>query len=259
MKNLRIRFSYFGVLIVALQAFPNIIWALFPPALNRLEGNASSVPFIEYGEHILGVAIVVLLLFLVNKTVPNKFHRTALAIISYIAIALYWLCWAMYFAGVQYNAVLYPMVLLPPLAFFCAGLTEKVWPISAASAAFLVFHTMVALENYPMGGLAIMTFKNICEGVFVPCIGFYLAAVNLLALALVVRDKRAARSGAWRIKERTLLIISAIGGSVAMLITMRLIRHKTKHAKFMVGIPVIIVLQIAVVLFVCWWLKSGMT
>jgi len=151
MKNLRIRFSYYGALIVALQSLPNIIWALFPPALNRLEGNASSMPFIEYGEHILGVSIVILLLFLVNKTVPNRIHRSAPAIVSYIAIALYWLCWISYFAGVQPGALLYAMVLLPPAAFFCAGLAEKVWPVSAASAVFLVFHMMVALENYPVG------------------------------------------------------------------------------------------------------------
>jgi len=151
MKNLRVRFSAFGALIAALQALPNILWALFPPAVNRLDGNASSVPFIEYGEHILGVAIVILLLFLVNKTVPNKLHRSAPAMISYAAIALYWLCWALYFTGVQLNAVLYAMVLLPPAAFFCAGLAERVWPVSAASAVFLVFHLLVALENFPLG------------------------------------------------------------------------------------------------------------
>ena len=151
MKNLRIRFSAYGALIVALQALPNVLWALFPPVPNRLAGNVSSIPFIEYGEHLLGVAIVILLLFLVNKTVPNKiYRRSAPAIVSYAAIALYWLCWVLYFAGVQTNAVLYPMVLLPPVAFFCAGLAEKVLPVSAASAVFLVFHLAVALENYPL-------------------------------------------------------------------------------------------------------------
>ncbi len=50
-----------------------------------------------------------------------------------------------------------------------------------------------------------------------------------------------------RIPEKTLLIISALGGSVAMLITMRAIRHKTQHMKFMIGIPAIIVAQCALV------------
>jgi len=82
MKNLRIRFSYYGALIVSLQSLPNIIWALFPPAINRLEGNVSSVAFIEYGEKIFGVSIVILLLFLANKTVPNKIHRNTPAIVT---------------------------------------------------------------------------------------------------------------------------------------------------------------------------------
>ena len=83
-------------------------------------------------------------------------------------------------------------------------------------------------------------------------IGIYLAAVNLLAIVLTGYDKSAARRGSRRISERTLLLVSTVGGSVAMLVTMRLIRHKTKHAKFMVGIPAIIVLQVAAVVF-AWW------
>ena len=85
----------------------------------------------------------------------------------------------------------------------------------------------------------------------------YLVAVNLLAVALTVYDKKAAgRVGQRRIREQTLLMISVIGGSVAMLLTMRYIRHKTKHAIFMAGIPVIIVLQVAAVLYIWWKLKT---
>ena len=83
-------------------------------------------------------------------------------------------------------------------------------------------------------------------------IAIYLAAVSLVAVILTIRDKRSAKRGRWRIKESTLLLVSAIGGSVAMLLAMRLIQHKTKHAKFMVGIPVIIVLQATSAFFV-WW------
>jgi len=88
-------------------------------------------------------------------------------------------------------------------------------------------------------------------------IGIYLAAIGIVAIALTLHDKRAARRGAWRVKESTLLWVSALGGSVAMLVTMSLARHKTKHAKFMVGIPVIIILQIAAALFIWWRLKGG--
>ena len=88
--------------------------------------------------------------------------------------------------------------------------------------------------------------------------GIYLAGVSLIASGLTAYDKRAARLGLWRVRERTLLLVSVIGGSAAMLITMSLTRHKTKHAKFMVGIPIIIILQIAMVILIWHWLKGGM-
>jgi len=149
-KGLRIRFSFYGFLIVLLQALPNIVWALWPPTPNALEGNVSSSPFIEYGEHILGVAIVVFLVFLVNKAQKQKVPGNRWAKAGFVAIAFYWLCWMLYFAGVQPYPVIYAMVVLPPIAFFCAGVAEKVWPISIASMFFFVFHMFVALENFPI-------------------------------------------------------------------------------------------------------------
>ena len=85
----------------------------------------------------------------------------------------------------------------------------------------------------------------------------YLAAISLVAVFATIIDKRAAKRGSNRISERALILVSIFGGSVAMLLTMRLIRHKTKHSKFMVGIPVIIALQIAAAFFVWWQLKGG--
>jgi hypothetical protein len=152
MKNLRIGFSLYGLLIVALQSFPNIIWVLFPPTINSLEGNASSMPIIEYGEHILGVSIVILLIFLVRRRQEKVIPKGRAAIAVYITIALYWFCWVLYFCTIQTLPVIYAMVVLPPVAFFCAGLAEKVYPISAVSAVFIIFHVLVALENFPISG-----------------------------------------------------------------------------------------------------------
>ena len=74
----------------------------------------------------------------------------------------------------------------------------------------------------------------------------YLAAISLISIIVCIYDKIAAKHNPkHRTRESTLLLLSALGGSVAMLITMLLIRHKTRHAKFMVGIPVIIILQTA--------------
>ena len=150
MKNLRIGSSLYGLIIVLLQALPNIIWALFPPAVNSLEGNASSIPFIEYGEHILGISIVVLLAFLVCKGQEKIIPKNGFTITAFVAIALYWLCWVLYFCAIQPLPMIYAMVILPPVAFFCAGVAERVYPISAVSVVFLGFHIAVAMENFPI-------------------------------------------------------------------------------------------------------------
>lgn len=79
----------------------------------------------------------------------------------------------------------------------------------------------------------------------------YLIAISVISVVVCVYDKIAAKHNPrHRTRERTLLLLSAMGGSVAMLLTMLLIRHKTKHAKFMVGIPVIILLQAAAVFLI---------
>lgn len=78
---------------------------------------------------------------------------------------------------------------------------------------------------------------------------YYLAVLSVIAVAITLYDKWAAVHRRRRIPEKTLLFVSLIGGSVAMLATMLLIRHKTRHLKFMLGIPAILLLQIAAVSF----------
>lgn len=82
--------------------------------------------------------------------------------------------------------------------------------------------------------------------VYIYC-GYYLIIINFIAILATVYDKRQAIKHRWRVPESTLLLLAALGGSPAMLITMRIIRHKTQHKKFMVGIPVIIILQLMAV------------
>ncbi len=70
---------------------------------------------------------------------------------------------------------------------------------------------------------------------------------SLLAIILTISDKITSKKSLWRVPEATLITVSVFGGSVVMYLTMRLIRHKTRHGKFMVGIPIIIVLQAALI------------
>ena len=78
-------------------------------------------------------------------------------------------------------------------------------------------------------------------------IAVYLVFINIIAVAVTVSDKKKALVHSWRVKESTLLIISALGGSLGMYITMKTIRHKTKKKKFMVGIPLIFILQALII------------
>ena len=77
----------------------------------------------------------------------------------------------------------------------------------------------------------------------------YIAFISLCSIVVCVYDKKISKRNnvKLRIPEKSLFIWSAVGGSVAMYLTMHLIRHKTKHTSFMVGIPVIIILQAAAI------------
>ena len=76
----------------------------------------------------------------------------------------------------------------------------------------------------------------------------YLVVVNLLGFSMMGIDKSRARRRAWRIPEAHLIIVAMIGGSVGAILGMWLFRHKTRHWYFAYGLPVILVLQIAVVI-----------
>lgn len=81
------------------------------------------------------------------------------------------------------------------------------------------------------------------ELIFFHILPAWLILISLISIIVTVSDKVRAKRGANRVPEATLIFLSVLGGSFAMLITMLIIRHKTKHPKFMVGIPVIILLQ----------------
>lgn len=72
----------------------------------------------------------------------------------------------------------------------------------------------------------------------------YLVVINIIAVIVTVHDKSAAQRGAWRVKERTLMLISALGGAPAMYLTMLTIHHKTRKPLFMIGIPVIFIIEL---------------
>jgi uncharacterized membrane protein YsdA (DUF1294 family) len=78
----------------------------------------------------------------------------------------------------------------------------------------------------------------------------YLLLVNAAGFLLMLVDKQKAKKGAWRIKERTLFLTAAVGGSIGSLLGMYTFRHKTKHLSFVLGMPAILIAQIALVILV---------
>ena len=84
----------------------------------------------------------------------------------------------------------------------------------------------------------------------------YFITVNVLGLVLFGIDKWKAKHDKWRISEATLLSVTAIGGSIGAWVGMKVWHHKTMHKKFEYGIPLVMVLQLALLLFTLYWLNS---
>ena len=71
----------------------------------------------------------------------------------------------------------------------------------------------------------------------------YLIFISVITFFVTAYDKIAAKKGSWRVSEKLLFTLAILGGSVSEYFTMRLIRHKTLHKRFMIGLPLIIIIQ----------------
>ena len=77
----------------------------------------------------------------------------------------------------------------------------------------------------------------------------FLLVMNILAFAMYGLDKYYAKADKWRISEKNLLLVAFLGGSVGAYMGMKTFRHKTKHAKFTIGVPLAIVLHAAILVY----------
>lgn len=80
----------------------------------------------------------------------------------------------------------------------------------------------------------------------------YLFLINALGFLLMLADKLKAKKNKWRIPESVLIAAAVIGGSLGVLLGMGIVRHKIRNAKFSVGIPVLLTVQILLFL----WLQT---
>ena len=90
-------------------------------------------------------------------------------------------------------------------------------------------------------GIKIFTIQNVI---------IYLLIINVIAFLAMWIDKRKAEKGKWRIPEKTLLLVSIFGGSIGTLIGMYVFHHKTKKARFFIGMPMILIFQIITVIYI---------
>jgi uncharacterized membrane protein YsdA (DUF1294 family) len=77
----------------------------------------------------------------------------------------------------------------------------------------------------------------------------YILAINILGIFLMLLDKLKARSGNWRISEKTLILVAILGGSPGVYLGIKLFNHKTRHFKFNTIVPVIILIQILSIIY----------
>ena len=80
----------------------------------------------------------------------------------------------------------------------------------------------------------------------------YLLIINLIGFFAMLIDKHKAKKGKWRIPEKTLFLFALLGGSLGTTLGMNTFRHKTKHWYFKFGMPLILILQIALAVFLIY-------
>ena len=78
----------------------------------------------------------------------------------------------------------------------------------------------------------------------------YLLLINAAAFVLMLVDKVKAKKNRWRISEQTLMLSAALGGSVGALLGMYTFRHKTRHLKFTLGVPAILIAQMILTVWI---------
>lgn len=82
----------------------------------------------------------------------------------------------------------------------------------------------------------------------------YLVLVNLAAFAMYGVDKRKAIKDQWRIPEKTLLLVALLGGSFGAFTGMQVFHHKTKHWKFLLGVPACMILHVVLAVLYWWYI-----
>ena len=91
--------------------------------------------------------------------------------------------------------------------------------------------------------------KNLIEQIGIQNIFVYLVIINIIGFLAMGIDKRKAKKNSWRIPEKTLFIITTLGGGIGTVTGMYVFRHKTKKIDFVIGLPAILILEIILIVY----------
>ena len=100
-----------------------------------------------------------------------------------------------------------------------------------------------------------MSFYQFLEIISLKNLIIYLVSINVIGFFSMLIDKHKAKRGAWRIPEKSLFIITLLGGGIGTIAGMYLFRHKTKKLYFTIGFPVILITEIALIIY--WIIQSN--
>lgn len=95
-----------------------------------------------------------------------------------------------------------------------------------------------------------MQFQKLSELIKTKEFVIYLIIINLIGFLVMWIDKNRAKNGEWRIPEKTIFVITALGGGIGTIFGMYFFRHKTKKLKFTIGLPTILILEIFLIIFI---------
>lgn len=136
-----------GLLLYALQLFPNLIWMVVPPANDVLTKNSSALPILNIIERVFGIMTIVLLILLVNKDgVRNSTLYFGLAVLF---LAGYYIAWIFYYKGVVSPWLLVlGIASMPPLYFLFVALWMRNYIALIPCVIFGVVHIAITCSNY---------------------------------------------------------------------------------------------------------------
>lgn len=99
-----------------------------------------------------------------------------------------------------------------------------------------------------------MTIQQFLEIISLKYVLIYLVVINLIGFLAMFIDKQKAKRGAWRIPEKSLFMLTLLGGGIGTIAGMYTFRHKTKKLYFTIGFPVILITEIALIIY--WIVNS---